>query len=58
MIWSRSARAAAATAGATLAAVIDPAARGDSGKSLSPISKRTWSTGTPSISAATWLMTV
>ena len=46
------------TADPTLAAVIDPAAMGASGMSLSPRSKRTFSNGSPSASAATCAITV
>ena len=57
-IRSPSASAAACTAGPVLAAVIEPAEIGFSGYSVSPSSKRIRSTGTPSASAAIWLIDV
>ena len=56
--FCRNARHAASTAEATLAAVIEPPDRGASGISVSPRSNRTFSYGTPSVSAATWAITV
>ena len=57
-IFSRSAVQVSSTAEPTLAAVIDPAAIGASGISLSPKSKRVFSYGTPSASAAICAITV
>ena len=54
----RAAAQAASTAEPTLSIVIEPAEIGASGRLVSPSSKRTRATGSPSASAATWAITV
>ena len=56
--FSRAAAQAASTALPTLAAVCEPPETGVFGMAVSPSSKRTFSTGRPSASAATCVMTV
>ena len=58
LMRSRSATAAACTAGPVLDTVIDPAEIGLSGRFESPSSNRTRSIGTPSASAAICVITV
>lgn len=58
MNLSRSMFPAMCTADPTLAIVIEPPCRGAGGKVLSPSTNRTRDIGTPSASAATWVMDV
>jgi hypothetical protein len=55
---SRSMVAAVCTADPTLAMVIEPPCSGAGGKLLSPRANRTLFMGTPSASAATWVIDV
>jgi hypothetical protein len=55
---ARSDSHAACTAQPTLAIVCDPPCEGAGGNALSPSSKRTRSSGSPSVSAATWVIAV
>ena len=56
--FARNARQAARTALPTLAMVVEPPCSWAFGSAVSPSSKRTWSAGRPSASAATWVMDV